>query len=86
MGICYQAGHTLGSSCAPKHPCPLKETSLPLRLGVKPLQLLIEDPLDCTLGNTEVTCAEPLVKTANSLLPGNLLDHTQTRNERLVGR
>ena len=85
MRVCYQTGHTLGSSCAPKHPCPLLETSLTLRLGVEPLQLLVEHPLDSALGDPEVTRAEPLVEAANPLLPGDLLDHVQARNKGLAG-
>jgi len=83
--VCYQAGHTLGSSRATKHPCPLLETSLALRLGVEPLQLLVEDPLDGALSDTEVTRAEPLVEATNPFLPGNSLDHVQTRDEGLIG-
>ena len=83
--VCYQAGHALGSSRAAKHSRPLLKTSLALRFGVEPLQLLVEDPLDSALSDTKVTRAEPLVETTNSFLPGNSLDHIQTRDERFVG-
>ena len=86
MRICYQACHTLGGSRAAKHRRPLLETSLALRFGVESLQLLVEDPLDGALSDTKVTRAEPLVKSTDSFLPCNFLDHTQAGNERLVGR